>query len=502
MENMQNPDNKADQAENGQIELHPLEETVLSLATGKLYQLEQPAKPRLFVISTPDEVREKPVEPETIETVSLEKFAALHRAINDSIDFVSKQILGREHIIRQTFFALMCGEHQLLISRTGMAKSMLARQIFACFDGALLFEKQLTKDTMPDNLFGAYDIEAMKRGKMIHNVEGSLVLSHFAFLDEIFDANDMLLRSLLSLLNEKKLVNGEQIIHSPLQTVIAAANYIRVTEILEAVLDRFLYKSYIPENKDLYFQYTIDNIYQRNFGAIQMPEKRIGLQDFNVVTELIKSRAIEIPGYILLLKNHILRQYIEETREQVPDKRNYTISDRTSAKAQDLLRASAILDGRPQANEADLDNLQYMICTLGRDDEKSRFTKICSAARRYFQQDKEILENIFDGISIFGFIKTRRNAELLKSDVTFNHLKGRLEKLVKKESSGFKEYLEKIKHKFITLPKNAIIPETFTVLEDICDLSLKDARTREAREIIEGFRQDVFNAKKLTVQST
>ena len=341
----------------------------------------------------------------------------------------------------------------------------------------------------------------MKRGKMIHNVEGSLVLSHFAFLDEIFDANDMLLRSLLSLLNEKKLVNGEQLIHSPLQTVIAAANYIRVTEILEAVLDRFLYKSYIPENKDLYFQYTIDNIYQKNFGAVQMPEKRIGLQDFNVVKELIKSRAIEIPGYILLLKNHILRQFIEETREQVPDKRNYTISDRTTAKAQDLLRASAILDGRPQANEADLDNLQYMICTLGRDEEKSRFVKISAAARRYFQQDKETLENIFDGISIFSFIKTWRNAELLKSDATFNHLKGRLEKLVKKESSGFKEYFEKIKSKFITLPKNAIIPETFTVLEDICELSLKDARTREAREIIDGFRQDVFNAKKLTVQS-
>ncbi len=169
--------------------LHPLEETVLSLATGKLYQLEQPAKPRLFVIPKPDEAPTQPIEPAAIETVSLEKFARLQRAINDAITFVSKQILGREHVIKQTFFALMCGKHQLLIIRTGMAKAMLARQIFACFDGAQVFEKQLTKDTMPDNLFGAYDIEAMKRGKMIHNVEGSLVLCHFAFLDEIFDAN-------------------------------------------------------------------------------------------------------------------------------------------------------------------------------------------------------------------------------------------------------------------------------------------------------------------------
>ncbi len=482
--------------------LHPLEETVLSLATGKLYQLEQPAKPRLFVIPKPDEAPTQPIEPAAIETVSLEKFARLQRAINDAITFVSKQILGREHVIKQTFFALMCGEHQLLISRTGMAKSMLARQIFACFDGAQVFEKQLTKDTMPDNLFGAYDIEAMKRGKMIHNVEGSLVLCHFAFLDEIFDANDMLLRSLLSLLNEKKLVNGEQIIHSPLQTVIAAANYIRVTEILEAVLDRFLYKSYIPENKDLYFQYAIDNVYQKNFGTIQIPETRISLGDFNVVKELIKSRAIEIPGYILLLKNHILRQYIEETREQVPDKRTYTISDRTSAKSQDLLRASAILGGRPQVNEADLENLHYMICTLGIEEEKSRFMKICSAARRYFQQDRETLENIFDAITIFSLVKSTSHAELLKSDAAFNQLKGRLEKLVKKETTGFREYFEKIKSKFVSMPKDALVPETLGLLEELCDLSLKDARTREAREIIDGFRQDIYTAKKAPAQNT
>jgi len=491
---MQTSDNKPATGENGYNSLHPLEETVLSLATGKLYQIEQPAKPHLFVIPKIDEVEEKKAVP--VETISLDKFSTLHAAINKAIEFISTQILGREQIIRQSFFALMTGEHQLLVSRTGMAKSMLARQIFACFDGAVIFEKQLTKDTMPDNLFGAYDIEAMKRGKMIHNVEGSLVLAHFAFLDEIFDANDMLLRSLLSLLNEKQLVNGEQIIHSPLQSVIAAANYIRVTEILEAVLDRFLYKSYIPENKNLYFQHSIDTVYQKNFGTIQMPEKKIGLNDFTLVKGLIKSKAIEIPSYILLLKNHILRQYIDDTREQVPDKRNFTISDRTTAKSQDLLRASAILGGRPQANESDLDNLHYMICTLGRDEDKARFNKISSTARRYFSQDRELLENIFDGFEIFNYIRACRNPEVLKSDAVFNQLKARLEKLVKKESSVLREYLEKIKNKFISMPRNTIIPETFTVLDEICDLSLKGARTKEAREIIDGFRQDIFNEKK------
>ncbi len=166
----------------------------------------------------------------------------ISQEIHQFIYFICDNIVGRQEIVTQTFYAFLTGEHQLLIGRTGMAKSLLARQIFECFDGAKVFEKHLTKDTTPDNLFGAYDMVKMKHGKMIHNIQGSIVTADFAFLDEIFDANDMLLRSLLSLLNERKLVNGEQIVDSSLHTVIAVSNYIRASETLEALLDRFIYR--------------------------------------------------------------------------------------------------------------------------------------------------------------------------------------------------------------------------------------------------------------------
>ncbi|MGA1842125.1 MAG: AAA family ATPase, partial [bacterium] len=143
------------------------------------------------------------------------------KLINKLLHFICENIVGREEVVCQSFYAFLTGEHQLILGRTGMAKSLLARQIFECFHNTRVFEKQLTKDTMPDNLFGAYNMEDMKCGKMIHNIKGSIVESDFAFLDEIFDANDMLLRSLLSLLNERKLINGEQIVDSPLNSVIA-----------------------------------------------------------------------------------------------------------------------------------------------------------------------------------------------------------------------------------------------------------------------------------------
>ncbi len=483
-------------------QLHPLEESVLSLAAGNIAPSEpeqttsEEIQDNLRVLPGTAQAPAQP-EPETAEKPPEQKITAVAETINQCMDFINKKVLGRRETIRQAFLALLTGEHQLLISRTGMAKSLLARQIFSCFQNAQIFEKQLTKDTMPENLFGAYDIEAMKKGKMIHNVEGTLVLSHFAFLDEIFDANDMLLRSLLSLLNEKQLVNGEQVVYSTLHSVIAAANYIRLTEVLEAVVDRFLYKSFIPENKELYFQYSIDQVYQQHFGEVCPPERRLSLGELSLVKKTVQSRQIPIPGYVLFLKNYILKKYIEETRNMVSDKKDFTISDRKSVKIQDTLRACALLDGRYQVEEQDLDKLYYAVCTLGRDEEVSRLNKITAAARNYFRQDRHVLENVFSGIEILALIAANKNNEVLKSDAMFAQIRQRLEDVTRTESSVFREYIHKIKKTFLSLTRDTYLPETFTVLDNLCDMSLKNARAKETRDIVSEFRKDAFNEKKI-----
>jgi MoxR-like ATPase len=472
--------------------MHPLEESVLSLATGRIEKpVLEPPKDNLIPM-TP---RIEEAAPETELLAPVDKLQSVSSLINDCMIFINKHVLGRKDIVRQSFLALITGEHQLIISRTGMAKSLLARQIFACFDGATVFEKQLTKDAMPENLF-----EAMKKGKMIHNVEGSLVLSHFAFLDEIFDANDMLLRALLSVLNEKQLVNGEQMVSSTLHTAIGAANYIRITEVLEAVLDRFLYKSFIPENKDLYFQYSIDQIYQEHFGKVAAPERRLTLGELSFVKKLVQSKQLEIPGYVLFLKNYILKKYIEETRAVVSDRKDYTISDRKSAKTQDTMRAAAILDGRNEVDERDLDSLYYVICTLGREEEKIRFDKILNATKNYFRQDKTILENMFNAIGIFNVIKKNKSTDALQTDQAFKEVHNKLERVAKSEGSVLMEYFTRLRQKFMSLTRDNFLPETFTLFENLSEMSLKDAKSRETRELISGFREDVFHEKKIALK--
>jgi MoxR-like ATPase len=474
---------------------HPLEESVLSLAAGKLHHVDAPEAVPVLRTPQPEEPAQMPeIRPRA--DMPTEKLKSISHTINECIRYIAKHVIGREQVVRQTFIALLTGEHQLLISRTGMAKSLLARQIFACFEGATVFEKQLTKDTMPENLFGAYDIEAMKKGKMIHNVEGSVVLSHFAFLDEIFDANDMLLRSLLSLLNEKQLINGEQIVNSTLYSAIAAANYIRYTEVLEAVIDRFLYKSFIPENKDLYFQYSIDQIYQQQFGKVAVPQRRLSLGELAHAKKVIQSNQIAVPGYVLFLKNYILKKYIEETRATHSDRKDFTISDRKSVKMQDTLRAVAFLDGREEVSDQDLDSLFLAVCTLGRDDEIARLAKITGAARNYFRQDRDILENMFNAIDIFSIIRSSENQDMLKSDASFNLIRTRLQETARAETSRFKEYFNRLKSRIMSLNRDTFLPETFAVLENISEVSMKDAGSRECRELVVSFRQAVFEYKK------
>ena len=86
---------------------------------------------------------------------------------------------------------------------------------------------------------------------------------------------------------------------------------------------------------------------------------------------------------------------------------------------------------------------------------------------------------------------------MLRSDATFNNIKNRLEKVLRSENSIFKEYINRIKQTFMTLSHDDYIPKTLKILEDISEISLKNTITREGKELISGFRTELFYAKKM-----
>lgn len=285
--------------------------------------------------------------------------------LNWHMNRICENIIGRDEIVRQAFYAILTGEHMLLLSRTGMAKSYLANYIFNTFYGARVFASQASKDQTPDNYFGPYNIEEFKKGKIRHNIKGSIIEANLIFLDEFFDASDVVLRSLLSVLNERKFVNGSEQIDVAVHSAIATANYMRMNEVTEAVLDRFTYKSIIPEDNNVYKQLLIDHTYAFSKGKAVEPEKKVYFNQVLYLSNIIKNNnkeiVIEIPDFIYFMKNAIINKFVSDMRKS---DYNYFISPRKQAKTADFLRASALLNGRSEVTMDDLKELYLALCTL------------------------------------------------------------------------------------------------------------------------------------------
>src|SRR4051812_21587177 len=233
--------------------------------------------------------------------------------VRDAMAFVDRRAINRTEVIKKIFCALLTREHVLLAARTGVGKSLLANQVFAMFEGARVFQVQASKEQQPDTYFGALILEELKLGRIIHNTEGSLIESEFGFIDEIFDANDYTLRALLSVLNERMLVRGVQRMPSSIHSVIAATNYLRISEITEALLDRFLFKALVTPDKDPFVQYKISQQYLKNLGDVVLPPRRVPYASLDYATKLIKGlipeHQVTVSPDLVYFTNLVIRHY-------------------------------------------------------------------------------------------------------------------------------------------------------------------------------------------------
>jgi MoxR-like ATPase len=246
---------------------------------------------------------------------------------------------------------------------------------------------QASKEQQPDTYFGGLDIEQLKKGLIIHNTEGSLIESEFGFIDEIFDANDYTLRALLSTLNERALIRGLQTKPAAIHTVIAATNYLRISEITEALLDRFLFKSLVVPDKDPFVQYQIGEQYLKASGKVLEPSAKVSYDWLKYASCVIKGEsseeAVEISNEHLYFMNLVVRHYEvqrnrmlqERPHEERIRQKDYYISPRTQAKALDLLRALAFLKNRSAVDLTDIARLNYLLCTAGIPAEKALYQK-------------------------------------------------------------------------------------------------------------------------------
>lgn len=322
--------------------------------------------------------------------------------LNDIVSEIGKVLVNRTSITRQGLRALMTSEHQFIFSAAGVAKSLYANQIFSFFKPARTFSIQFCPDTTPDDLFGAYDIEKFKKGIVTHNIEGSIITKPFAFLDEFMDGNDKLLRTLLGVLLERRFIAGNQVEEAMLHTAIATSNYMRVSETTEALLDRFLYKSFINPAKDMYTLLRIDQVYNRQAGQVKKPDpsRQIDLRELTAIKRIIRnqddSRQIHCPTEIHYLKNMVVTAFETEMKKY---RSGYYISPRTISKGNDCLKANAMLAGRSVVTEEDVEKLYYLFSTMNEPLDEGRtllsqklFMKVYRSRLQYFHSFQDDLK--------------------------------------------------------------------------------------------------------------
>ena len=171
-------------------------------------------------------------------------------------------------------------------------------------------------------------------------------------MDEIFKANSAILNTLLTILNERKFDNGAgRRVSCPLKCVIGASNELPDSDELDALLDRFLLRSYVtPVSDD---------------GLIELLSAKISntapATDSNVINLLDE----EISKVSTVLDNVSIGQniciLIRDLRTFLRDELDIYVSDRRLVKACRLLKVSAATNGRRRVDCIDCLLLQHVL---------------------------------------------------------------------------------------------------------------------------------------------
>src|SRR6478735_2304971 len=164
----------------------------------------------------------------------------------------------REDLLAQIALALLAREHVLMTGPPGTAKSQVAsavlRRIIDEKTGLpSVYARQFTESTVQTDLVGPINFKTlMDTGRTEHFTDQGMLGAVHAFLDEVFDGRDMLLRSALNVLNERELKEGTRTTRGQIECALMTSNRY-LAEVLEssrdtllAFVDRVAFVGFVP----------------------------------------------------------------------------------------------------------------------------------------------------------------------------------------------------------------------------------------------------------------
>ncbi len=269
--------------------------------------------------------------------------ASLRQAIADA----ANGLVERETLVELIVLAAVAQEHLLVIGPPGTAKSVAVHRVAETIGGRY-FEYLLGRFTEPNEIFGPVDLRKLKEGVVETQISGMLPEAEIAFLDEIFQGSTAILNTLLGLLNEREFRRGHTRIHCPLRVCVGASNALPEDESLAAFADRFLVRIFVEPIADPMLEQLLEGGWKLAQRSIQ---RKATMTDIDKLA--VAARQLDMSPIRSSL-SHALR---------ILRKAGVALSDRRAVKAQFLIAAAALLDGRTSPTEADLWPLVFVVPT-------------------------------------------------------------------------------------------------------------------------------------------
>ncbi len=293
--------------------------------------------------------------------------------------------LERETLFAQIELALLAREHVLVTGPPGTAKSAIASAVLSRILDARtgkpsLFARQLSESTVQTDLLGPVDFKVLtETGRTEYLTEDGMLGATHAFLDEVFDGRDMLLRSILNVLHERELKEGRRVTAGQIECAVMTTNrYLsevlaRSPELLLAFADRLSFVCFVPKS---FARRGSRAAMLSRASRGQRPQLRstLTLQQLDELQHQVEQ--VRVEGDLLeaveLLSDELERELLAQVAklpEYVPTK---YFSQRSVVKALWALKAAVVRDRlyrRPAralvAEPADLEQLRYFFLLGG-----------------------------------------------------------------------------------------------------------------------------------------
>lgn len=288
----------------------------------------------------------------------------LKKRIQELVRHLSAGMHEREEIVAVSFLGALSGQNTFLYGPPGTAKSLISRRIACGFEHPSYFECLMNRFSTPEEVFGPVSIKELKEDRYVRKTEGYLPRAEFAFLDEIWKSSPAILNALLTLINERRFRNGDQIEEAPLKALIAASNETPDDKQgLDALYDRFIVRLMVPPiAQSDHFDNLLDS---------PPTEARV-----TVPPELVVKQAEwdswrrDIHSSVRLSNEtrtiiHLIRDALHAQHEIL----KVYVSDRRWQRASMLMKAAAFFNGRKETNHSDALLLQHCLWTTNENRE-------------------------------------------------------------------------------------------------------------------------------------